>query len=109
MMKGLGISLKLSGVSNPRRVQHAGGPLGVVGGPVKLAAALRHHARDPLRSLATLGITCGWNGHYARTPEPAQNAGVAAVGQLVLHCHVGRTTPDHVTGTRDLLYSLRRL
>jgi hypothetical protein len=26
-------------------------------GPVNLAAALRHHARDPTRSLATLGIT----------------------------------------------------
>jgi hypothetical protein len=26
-------------------------------GPVNLAAALRHHARDPARSLATLGIT----------------------------------------------------
>ena len=28
-------------------------------GPVNLAAALRHHARDPTRSLATLGITLG--------------------------------------------------
>jgi predicted transposase YbfD/YdcC len=28
-------------------------------GPVNLAAALRHHARDPARPLATLGITCG--------------------------------------------------
>jgi len=28
-------------------------------GPVNLAAALRHHARDPARSLATLGITLG--------------------------------------------------
>jgi len=26
-------------------------------GPVNLAAALRHHARDPARSLTTLGIT----------------------------------------------------
>jgi hypothetical protein len=26
-------------------------------GPVNLAAALRHHARDPLRPLTTLGIT----------------------------------------------------
>jgi hypothetical protein len=26
-------------------------------GPVNLAAALRHHARDPTRSLTTLGIT----------------------------------------------------
>jgi hypothetical protein len=26
-------------------------------GPVNLAAALRHHARDPARPLATLGIT----------------------------------------------------
>jgi hypothetical protein len=26
-------------------------------GPVNLAAALGHHARDPTRSLATLGIT----------------------------------------------------
>jgi predicted transposase YbfD/YdcC len=28
-------------------------------GPVNLAAALRHHARDPTRSLATLGIALG--------------------------------------------------
>jgi predicted transposase YbfD/YdcC len=28
-------------------------------GPVNLAAALRHHARDPARPLTTLGITCG--------------------------------------------------
>ena len=28
-------------------------------GPVNLAAALRHHSRDPQRSLATLGITLG--------------------------------------------------
>jgi predicted transposase YbfD/YdcC len=28
-------------------------------GPVNLAAALRHHARDPRRALATLGITLG--------------------------------------------------
>ena len=27
--------------------------------PVNLAAALRHHARDPARPLATLGITLG--------------------------------------------------
>ncbi len=26
-------------------------------GPVNLAAALRHHARDPARPLATLGLT----------------------------------------------------
>jgi hypothetical protein len=26
-------------------------------GPVNLASALRHHARDPARPLATLGIT----------------------------------------------------
>jgi hypothetical protein len=26
-------------------------------GPVNLAAALRRHARDPIRPLATLGIT----------------------------------------------------
>jgi hypothetical protein len=26
-------------------------------GPVNLAAALRQHARDPIRPLATLGIT----------------------------------------------------
>jgi predicted transposase YbfD/YdcC len=29
------------------------------GGPVNLAAALRHHARDPARPLATLGIISG--------------------------------------------------
>ena len=28
-------------------------------GPVNLAAALRHHSRDPRRPLATLGITLG--------------------------------------------------
>jgi hypothetical protein len=28
-------------------------------GPVNLAAALRHHARDPARPLATLGIAPG--------------------------------------------------
>ena len=28
-------------------------------GPVNLAAALRHHSRDPQRSLATLGISLG--------------------------------------------------
>jgi hypothetical protein len=28
-------------------------------GPVNLAAALRHHARDPAQPLATLGITLG--------------------------------------------------
>jgi hypothetical protein len=28
-------------------------------GPVNLAAALRHHARDPRRPLATPGITLG--------------------------------------------------
>jgi hypothetical protein len=28
-------------------------------GPVNLAAALRHHARDPTRPLSTLGITYG--------------------------------------------------
>ena len=28
-------------------------------GPVNLAAALRQHARDPYRPLATLGITLG--------------------------------------------------
>jgi predicted transposase YbfD/YdcC len=35
--------------------------IGVLGraGPVNLAAALRHHARDPRRPLATLGITLG--------------------------------------------------
>jgi predicted transposase YbfD/YdcC len=35
--------------------------IGVLGrtGPVNLAAALRHHARDPARPLATLGIALG--------------------------------------------------
>jgi hypothetical protein len=28
-------------------------------GPVDLAAALRHHARDPHRTLTTLGISLG--------------------------------------------------
>ena len=39
-------------------------------GPVNLAAALRHHARNPHRPLATLGITIGCIEHYTRTPEP---------------------------------------
>jgi hypothetical protein len=30
-----------------------------VASPARLAAALRHHARDPARPLATLGITLG--------------------------------------------------
>ena len=38
-------------------------------GPVNLAAALRHHARDPRRPLATLGITLGCTRHHPRTPE----------------------------------------
>jgi hypothetical protein len=35
--------------------------IGVLGraGSVNLAAALRHHARDPTRPLSTLGITYG--------------------------------------------------
>jgi predicted transposase YbfD/YdcC len=33
-------------------------------GPVNLAAALRHHARDPARPLATLGITPGATTHH---------------------------------------------
>jgi hypothetical protein len=32
-------------------------------GPVNLAAALRRHARDPRRPLATLGISLGCNRH----------------------------------------------
>jgi predicted transposase YbfD/YdcC len=39
-------------------------------GPVNLAAALLHHARDPARPLATLGITLASTGHDQRTPEP---------------------------------------
>jgi len=38
-------------------------------GPVNVAAALRHHARDPRRPLATLGIGFGWNPHHDRTTE----------------------------------------
>ena len=38
-------------------------------GPVNLAAALRQHARDPRRPLATLGITLGCTRHHPRTPE----------------------------------------
>jgi predicted transposase YbfD/YdcC len=40
-------------------------------GPVNLAAALRHHARDPARPLATLGITPGATTHH-------ENAGALA-------------------------------
>ena len=39
-------------------------------GPPNLAAALRHHSRDPTRPLATLGITRGMKRAYDRTPEP---------------------------------------
>jgi hypothetical protein len=41
-------------------------------GPVNLAAALRHHARDPARPLATLGIPREQpriNRHHETTPE----------------------------------------
>jgi hypothetical protein len=42
-------------------------------GPVNLAAALRHHARDPYRPPATLGITPReqppMNSHH-ENPEP---------------------------------------
>jgi hypothetical protein len=40
-------------------------------GPVNLAAALRRHARDPARPLATLGISLGCNRHR-------ENAGARA-------------------------------
>ena len=43
-------------------------------GPVNLAAALRHHARDPAPPLATLGITPGATTHDVtrerRSPGP---------------------------------------
>jgi hypothetical protein len=41
-------------------------------GPVNLAAALRHHARDPARPLATLGTpgAAPMNRRHERTPEP---------------------------------------
>ena len=41
-------------------------------GPGNLAAALRHHARDPARPLATLGITPGATTHH-------ENAGACAM------------------------------
>jgi hypothetical protein len=44
-------------------------------GPVNLAAALRHHARDPARPPATLGITPGATTHEQTSPE---NAGALA-------------------------------
>jgi predicted transposase YbfD/YdcC len=44
--------------------------VGCRAGPINLAAALRHHARDPARPPTTLGITLGCTGHYDRTPEP---------------------------------------
>ena len=40
-------------------------------GPVNLAAALRHHARDPARPLATLGITPGSNHPSPERRSPA--------------------------------------
>jgi hypothetical protein len=40
-------------------------------GPVNLAAALRHHARDPARPLATLGITPGATTHEQTSRENA--------------------------------------
>jgi len=39
-------------------------------GPVNLTAALRRHARNPRRPLATLGINLGRNRHHDRTTEP---------------------------------------
>jgi hypothetical protein len=49
--------------SGPQVMACPGQPLaiGVLSraGPVNLAAALRHHARDPARPLTTLGITLG--------------------------------------------------
>src|SRR5919106_19637 len=43
-------------------------------GPVNVAAALRRHARDLRRPLATLGISLGRNRNHARTPEPCESS-----------------------------------
>jgi hypothetical protein len=49
-----------SGLAEPtKHPEVLGHSLLSLAGPVNLAAALRHHARDPARSLATLGITLG--------------------------------------------------
>jgi hypothetical protein len=45
-------------------------------GPANLAAALRHHGRDPARPLATLGITPGATTHERTLRE---NAGACAM------------------------------
>jgi hypothetical protein len=39
-------------------------------GPVNLAAALRHHARNPARPLASLGISLGHNQALPGSPKP---------------------------------------
>jgi hypothetical protein len=39
-------------------------------GPVNLAAALRHHSRDPYRPWSPSGSSSDETRHYARTPEP---------------------------------------
>jgi hypothetical protein len=39
-------------------------------GPVNLAAALRHHARDHTDPWPPSGSPSDENGHHARTPEP---------------------------------------
>jgi hypothetical protein len=55
--------LKVRTSTGPNVLARPGQPLaiGVLrrAGPVNLAAALRHHARDPARPLTTLGITLG--------------------------------------------------
>jgi hypothetical protein len=44
-------------------------------GAVNLAAALRHHARDPARPLAILGITLGATPHERTIRENAGASG----------------------------------
>jgi hypothetical protein len=43
-------------------------------GPTNLAAALRHHARDPTRSLATLGITIDRHQHRGHSRQRLQHS-----------------------------------
>ena len=71
--------------------------IGVLGraGPVNLAAALRHHARDPARSLATLGITSDEYGQYVRTQKPwvPPTNDMAPGGRLRGHAERRRSGP----------------
>jgi hypothetical protein len=44
-------------------------------GPVNIAAALRHHARNPHRPLATLAISLRRNRHHTTMTKPCRPQG----------------------------------